>query len=365
MSLETQGLGFLRPSLAPNVFDDAPPPLSGELQGSGTARANPDANASADAGLDGIKMRPREGRHPGRADASRPATRSRSSSPTDTNLLPTGSRQGTPRAAARPGFDGDARPLLEVIIDGTPYATPLTSPLAGAPGPLGPFGPLGPQPGDCPAIRLDDPVPWNAELAHVEDDGYARPRPASVLAPHVYGASLARKNGGTETSWGSATGLSAPPASRSPRPWSVGGRPLSPIYLSGAWMGGTLTSPATAGLVGARSRPASDAASPDGWISRSATLPSRASLPSRAGFPGLRRTHIPVPLDAAPSSGRIFIQTTVFADPETLARTSDAHAGPTRSVVRLWQRIRSLPSTLQSTCREWIHRIADWLSTLR
>lgn len=193
--MDNSPFNYSRRPLSGNVFEDTPPPLSGDVQN----------GVTADDGAEfaGIKIRVREARVAGRAAASRSSARS----PSPPSFL----APASPIAAAIPGERQ--------------------------------------QVGKRIAMSLEDSLPWDEELANIKDDGYATPPDRKKLAPDAYSMGIGRHSTRRETVDWSDGRRSAPPGGRSPRPQSTDGRPLSPLPLAGAWQRGMLGSPVTAGIL--------------------------------------------------------------------------------------------------------------------
>jgi len=272
--IEINPLNFSRQALSGNVFDDVPPPL-------------PDAVKDGTTGNDGtefpgLKMRACAGRTPGRARSG--STSSRSSS----------------RSSSPPAFIAPLAPDRRV------------------------------------AMSLDDHLPWDKELANIKDPGYATPPEAWTVSPEVRDSGRARANRLSETLDCGDGRHSAPRGGRQPRPQSTGGRPLSPVPVSGLWMRGGLSSPVTADRLFPPQPSRPDSAQSGSWgTSSSATLP------------------------------HLYMQTATFGDPGTLSTIDDIGFTSPSLMARLWRRVTYPPRALLSACRELAQRLVGWFSGFR
>ncbi|MFC4279074.1 hypothetical protein [Achromobacter aloeverae] len=311
MLQDTNASGFSRLPLAPNVFDDTPPPLPCPSE-NGTAQ-------DADTVPVIVTMRARPARlsrrastswSPAGASPARSRSRSRSRPPSDANLATVQVRQGVARATLGSTPDGEAVLLPSVIIDGKPYRGSLAdawdTPVHG-------YSP----------IRLDDPVPWNAELGAIDDDDdYWKPQCESKLAPGVRGGWDFAK--AASTSSRSSTRFSiAMEEILSRRPRSADAGALSPTPEAGA-------SPAHAHEQGAQRQD-----------------------------PGVQSIHS--------GAGNSHMQIFVFGglsgpDSATDGRSTDGPSTFTRVASRAWRLLASTSRALTAMCEEWLRRLAAWVS---
>jgi len=333
---------------ASNVYDETPPPLSGDLRNGG--------KATSETEFAGIQMRVREGRMPGRAIAKRSPPRSLSESlsgsptesPTDSSLP---SPSNSSRSPSPPSFRAPAR-----------------SGAAAASGRA--------------AMSLDDSLPWNnklskKELAKVGDDGYATPPSEWRLSPDVFDTASERKSIQKKMDDSNDGRHSAPPGGRSPRPQSTGGAPFSPLSWAGAWKGGTLTSPTSGGVIassyGIRRSPAQSSDGPTGssatlprFPARPDSVPLATDPPNRDSMPILGRTEPSTPTSNSTSNAstlaRTYVQTAIFADPGTLTSIEGTQFSSPSLMARLWRNVTYPPRALLSACRGLLQRMAGWFS---